>query len=80
MAIESPFPPVDVAALTESTRTQVAATLASGIIAASGRPHSIQEALNIVRDIQFALYPAHGQGRYIEWEKTKDQRLNKIHV
>jgi hypothetical protein len=53
--------------------------LAAAIITASGRPHSIQQALEIARDIQFAMYPAPGYGHYHEWEKTKTQRLHRVH-
>lgn len=87
MAIpESPIPPAallqfqqQMLHLIEATKAQVAATLASGIIAASGKPHSIQQAMDIVRDIQFALYPAHGSGAYMAWEANRDDRLNKVH-
>jgi hypothetical protein len=60
-------------------RQQVAATLASAIIAASGRPHSIAQALEIVRDIEYALHPLPASGDYEAWAKTKDARLNKVH-
>ena len=60
-------------------KAQIAATLAAAIITASGRPHSVQQALDIANDIQFAMYPAHGYGHYTEWEKTKAERLNKVH-
>jgi len=83
---ESPIPPttltqwsISLAQLTEATKQQAVATLASAIIAASGRPHSIQQALDIARDIQFAMYPAPQYGHYQEWEKTKDAKLKKVH-
>jgi hypothetical protein len=87
MAIpEAPIPPQLVSSiitsfgqLTESNKAQVAATLAAAIIMASGRPHSIQQALDIVRDIQFAMYPAPQYGHYKEWEKFKDARLSRVH-
>ena len=79
MSVESPNLSVELTRAADTLRAQVAATLASGIIAASGRPHSIKEALEIVQDIQFAMYPAPGIGRYKEWEKTKDERLSKVH-
>jgi hypothetical protein len=65
--------------LAEAAKAQVAATLAAAIITVSGRPHSIQQALDIARDIQFAMYLAPGYGHYIEWEKTKAERLGKVH-
>ena len=52
-----------------ATKVQTAATLAAGIIAASGRPHSIAEALALKDDIYWALYPEQDSGRYEEWAK-----------
>jgi len=79
----SPLPVTQGAAalakLAEATKWQSAAALASSIIIASGRPHSIQQALDIARDIQFAMFPVHNDPTYKEWEKTKHARLNKIH-
>jgi hypothetical protein len=67
------------AQLTEVTKWQSANTLASAIIIASGRPYSVQEALDIARDIHFAMFPVHNSGAYKDWEKTKHERLNKVH-
>jgi hypothetical protein len=63
----------------EVTKWQSATTLASSLIIASGRPHSIQQALDLARDIHFALYPVSNDPAYKEWEKTKHARLNKVH-
>lgn len=65
--------------LVTAAKAQVAATLAAAIVAASGRPHSIQQVLDIAADIQFALYPAPGYDAYAEWEKTAVARLSKVH-
>jgi len=65
--------------LTEATRWQSATILASAIITASGRPHSVQQALDIVQDIHFALFPVRNLAAYNEWAKTKHERLNKVH-
>ncbi len=75
------IPPAVVALtqLTEVTKWQSANTLASAIIMASGRPHSSQEALDIARDIHFAMFPVHNLAAYKDWEKIKHARLNKIH-
>ena len=56
------------------------ATLAAGIIAASGRPHSIAEALALRDDVYWALYPEPGNGAYETGAKTKGVRLNKARV
>ena len=76
----SPIPPQILAQLTEATKQQNAATLAAAIITASGRPYSIEEALAIANDIYFAMYPAPNAGIYIEWVKTRDARLKKVHI
>ncbi len=65
--------------LTEAAKYQTAATLAAGIIAASGRPHSIEEAIALAHNIHFAIHPAPGYGRYEAWAKTKDATLKEIH-
>ena len=77
----APIPPGAAAVwkLTEATKWQTATTLASAIIIASGRPHSIQQALDIARDVQFAMFPTHNDAAYKEWEKTKHARLNTVH-
>jgi hypothetical protein len=67
------------AQLTEVTKWQSVNTLASAIIIASGRPHSVQEALDIARDIHFAMFPVHNLAAYKDWEKIKHERLNKVH-
>jgi hypothetical protein len=63
----------------ETTKLQVAATLAAALITASKRPHSIEQALKITRDIQFALNTNPQAGAHKEWEKAKDTTLQKVH-
>jgi hypothetical protein len=55
------------------------ASLAGAIIAASGRPHSIDEALDVLRSVSFAMNPAPGGPDYEEWAKNKAQHLGKVH-
>jgi hypothetical protein len=82
----SPPPPsisprgIVIAQMTEAVKWQTVTILASAIITASGRPYSIEQALEIVQDIQFALYPERKSDIYKEWEKTKDARLKKVRV
>ena len=60
--------------------TSVAASIASGMIAATGRPHTITEALELTFDVQMALYPPEpGSGRGKQWKETKEQRMAKAH-
>jgi len=65
--------------LVQATKYQAAATLAAGMIAASGRPHSIEEAMAAAHDIHFAIHPAPGFSHYDAWVKTKDAKLKKVH-
>jgi hypothetical protein len=67
------------AQMLEVGRAQAVTTLAAAIITASGRPWSVQQALDLKRDVYFAMYPSTGAGVYIDWAKTRDERLNKVH-
>jgi hypothetical protein len=73
-----PIAPGDVAKIINAIQQQSVATITSALIIASGRPHSIQQALDISRDIHFAMHPAPNMGAYKEWEKTKGTALNKV--
>lgn len=70
-------PNSDAARLLEVGKAQVAATLASALIIASGRPHSIAEALELAKDIRYSMYPANGSGHYEDWKKKFDPK--KVH-
>jgi len=74
-----PLSPADIGKLISAVQQQSVATIASALIIASGKPHSIQQALDISRDIHFAMHPAHNLGAYQAWEKTKSAALNKVH-
>jgi len=65
--------------LLTATKTSAAASLAAGMIAASGRPHSVQEALELVHSIKFALYPTPNNDAYKQWAKEKALHLVKVH-
>ena len=52
--------------------------VANGVIAAMGRPVSLEEISKLHLDIYWMMFPANGHGRYIEWEKTKTETLSKI--
>jgi hypothetical protein len=58
---------------------QTAATIAAALVSASGKPHSIEQILEIVTDVQFAMNPQPNHGSYQQWAKTKDARLKKVH-
>jgi hypothetical protein len=58
---------------------QTTATIAAALVSASGKPHSIEQILAIVTDVHHAMFPQPNTGAYIEWAKTKDARLKKVH-
>jgi len=60
------------------TKNANAATIAAGIIAASGRAYSVAEAMKVLETVTFAMYPAPGHGLYESWVKQKDEHLNKV--
>ena len=71
---------MDQSSLTVAKQHTVA-TLAAGIIAASGRPHSIAEALALRTTlVSLGAVPRAGNGADETWAKTKDVRLNKARV
>jgi hypothetical protein len=53
--------------------------MAAAIITAAGKRYSIEQALEILRDVQRALYPTPTSGAYQEWAKTSEERLKKVH-
>lgn len=68
------MPNPDLARLVDVTRAQTAAILAAPLIIAAGRKFSVQEALDLARDIQFSMYPTPGSGHYIAWKKAFDPK------
>jgi hypothetical protein len=70
---ESPVPPMlqGLTRTANASRSAAAAALAGGIIAASGRPHSIAEAIELYQNVHFALFPEPNRASYREWLATK---------
>lgn len=64
--------------LLAAMRSSVAASLAGGIMAASGRPWSIEQALVLARDVEYAVYPDPGNVQYEEWKMLSDDRLSFV--
>ena len=50
-----------------------------GIIAASGRPWTVGEAMSPLADVNFAMHPAPDDSHYESWKPTRDERLKKVH-
>jgi len=53
-----------------ATRISAAATLAAALINAAGRPHSVNEAIKLMRDVEFSLWPTPNSGGYQAWKTT----------
>jgi hypothetical protein len=60
------------AQITEATKKNAAATLAAALITASGRAHSVGEAVKLMHDIEWTLWPSPSHGAYQAWKKTFD--------
>ena len=58
------------AQMLEATKTAAAATIAAAEISASARPHSVAEAVSLVRDVHWSMWPSPSQGAYKEWHKN----------
>ena len=61
-----------------STNRAAAASLAGGIIAASGRPYSVGEAMELLQTVSFTMNPAPNYGNYQAWAAEKDAHLAKV--
>jgi hypothetical protein len=71
--------PVIIARLEHALRIQTTATLAAAVVQASNRPVSVEEALGVRQDVQFALFGPEftGRGSFDEWQKKKEARLHR---
>ena len=58
--------------LVHVTRLAAAASIAGGLIAASQRPHSVQEAAELTTSCFFQLFPTPGNGRYDSWKNSNN--------
>ena len=65
--------------LLNAQRRAETATLTAALLGSRRKSLSINELLNITRDIHFARHPQPHNPEYQEWEKTKDERLNFIY-
>ena len=51
---------------------QIASTLAASIVTSMGRPVSLQEVENIIRDVTMMMFPQPGSGAYKAWAANFD--------
>ncbi len=70
--------PAQAAAIIAASKNAAAASLAGGLIAASGRPHSLEEAMAVFTEVCFAMDPHPGHGRYKAWAQNPD-RFKKVY-
>ena len=59
-------------------RLNSSAIIAAAIISASGRPHSVNEALRVVHDVRLAMEPKRSDPEYVSWVSRFDG--SKAHV
>ncbi|RUV10401.1 MULTISPECIES: hypothetical protein [unclassified Mesorhizobium] len=57
-----------------ASQAAAAASLAGGIIAASGRAWSMEEALAVYYDAYHSMFPQVGHGRHDIWKNTFDPK------
>jgi hypothetical protein len=81
---ETPIPPALATSLTQSmdklihaTQQSTVATLAAAIVVARGKPTSIQDVLDVMYNLNFAIFPTPSRGHYQEWLQTKGEALTK---
>ena len=55
-------------------RISSCATLASAMIIASGRPHSVAEAVALCNDLRMAMKQPDTSQKYLEWQKTANTK------
>jgi hypothetical protein len=60
--------------LTNASQSAAAASLAGGMIAASGRAYTLEEAISVYYDVHHAMFPAPGHGRYDMWKSKHDPK------
>jgi hypothetical protein len=78
MAIFPPPPSTHELQLLAATRSAATASLAGGIIAASGRPWSLKEAMALLEHVQFAMFPNPKNANYKAWQATADS-FNRVY-
>ena len=69
--------PQEEAQLLEASKMAVAASLAGGIIAASGRGWTIHEAQELAFNIRYNMYPVPGNGQYEQFAVQQQAIVTK---
>jgi hypothetical protein len=62
----------DLGKLIEATRMAAAAMLANAVILSAGRPHSVENAVQVLEDIRNSLWADANSARYQAWKKKFD--------
>ncbi|WP_237477304.1 hypothetical protein [Lichenibacterium dinghuense] len=64
----------DFSELVHASRQAAAGALAGGLIAASGRAHTAEEAKAVFDEVYWTLYPSPTDGSYNSWQSAKQAR------
>ncbi|MEO8925582.1 MAG: hypothetical protein ABI306_00325 [Caulobacteraceae bacterium] len=64
--------------LLASLKSLHVSVLASALVVAANRPHSIAEILELRRDLEHALSPSPNNKDFVEWARTGKDRLNRV--
>lgn len=70
----------EVQMLRTDTDWQAAAALAGGMIAASGRPHSAQEAIDLMNAVYYEGFTKADSVEYMRWQGAEQYDRNKPHT
>jgi hypothetical protein len=73
----SPAGGAELGKLVEAMRMAAAASLANAVILSARRPHSIENAVQVLEDVRNSLWPDSSSGRYQTWKKHFDAA--KVH-
>jgi hypothetical protein len=55
----------------------ICASIAGGMIAATGKPWSLGDADRLLADVYHALFPCHGDGVFMAWKNDRDALTRK---
>ena len=67
----------DLSELVHASRQAAAGALAGGLIAASGRSHTAEEAKAVFDEVYWTLYPSPEDGTYSRWQSAKKARADQ---
>ncbi len=66
-----------IAEMVHASKQAAAGALAGGLIAASGRAHTAEEAKAVFDEIYWTLYPSPEDGGYSQWQAARRARADR---